>query len=128
MIMQKLREFMYGRYGIDQLSVALVAGGFVFYVLYVFTRSRLLYLISLVLYGIAIFRTLSKNHAKRRAENQKFMTFWYKAKNWWVGLRADFEKEKPISALNVLNADKKSVFRADAEKLKSAARNVPKDL
>ena len=94
MIMQKLREFMYGRYGTDQLSLALVAGGFGFYVLYVFTRSRLLYLVSLVLYGIAIFRTLSKNHVKRRAENQKFMTFWYKAKNWWVGFRADFEERK----------------------------------
>ncbi|MBQ6877585.1 MAG: hypothetical protein IJO22_04185 [Oscillospiraceae bacterium] len=94
MIMQKLREFMYGRYGTDRLSLALVAGGFAFYVLYVFTRSRLLYLVSLVLYGIAIYRTLSKNHEKRRAENQKFMAVWYKAKNWWVGFRADFEERK----------------------------------
>ena len=94
MIMQKIREFMYGRYGADQLSLALIAGGFIFSVLRVFSGSKLLYLISLVLYGIAIFRTLSKNHTKRRAENQKFMTFWYKAKNWWVGLRADFEERK----------------------------------
>ena len=94
MIMQKLREFMYGRYGTDQLSLALFGGGFAFYVLYVFTRSRLLYLISLVLYGIAIFRILSKNHTKRRIENQKFMNLWYKLKNKWVGLRADFEERK----------------------------------
>ena len=69
MIMQKLREFMYGRYGTDQLSLALIGGGFAFYILYVFTRSRLLYLVSLILYGIAAFRTLSKNHTKRRIEN-----------------------------------------------------------
>jgi DNA-directed RNA polymerase subunit RPC12/RpoP len=94
MILQKLREFMYGRYGTDQLSLALIGGGFVFYVLYVFTRSRLLYLISLVLYGIAVFRTLSKNTVKRRIENQKFMSLWYKLKNKWVGIRADFEERK----------------------------------
>ena len=94
MIMQKLREFMYGRYGTDQLSLALIGGGFAFYILYVFTRSRLLYLVSLVLYGIAAFRTLSKNHTKRRIENQKFMNLWYKLKNKWVGIRADFEERK----------------------------------
>ncbi len=85
---------MYGRYGTDQLSFALIGGGFAFYVLYVFTRSRLLYLVSLVLYGIAVFRTLSKNHTKRRIENQKFMNLWYKLKNKWVGIRADFEERK----------------------------------
>ena len=94
MIMQKLREFMYGRYGTDQLSFALIGGGFAFYILYVFTRSRLLYLVSLILYGIAVFRTLSKNHTKRRIENQKFMNLWYKLKNKWVGIRADFEERK----------------------------------
>ena len=94
MFLQKIREFMYGRNGTDQLSFALIIGGFAFYTLYVFSRFRLFYLISLVLYGIAIFRTLSKNIVKRRSENQKFMTFWYKAKNWWVGVRADFEERK----------------------------------
>jgi predicted RNA-binding Zn-ribbon protein involved in translation (DUF1610 family) len=94
MIIQKIREFMYGRYGTDQLSLALTVAGFVFYTAYVFSRFRLLYLLSLVLYGIAIFRTLSRNTAKRRAENQKFMNLWYKAKNKWTGLRADLEERK----------------------------------
>ena len=94
MIMQKIREFMYGRYGADQLSLALIACGFALSVLRVFTDSKLLYLLSLVLYGIALFRTLSKDIGKRRAENQKFMNLWYKAKNWWVGLQADFDERK----------------------------------
>lgn len=94
MLMQKLREFMYGRYGTDRLSLALVAGGFVCYTLYVFTRWRVLYLFSLVLYGIALFRTLSRNTGKRRAENQKFMNLWYKLKNKWIGVKADFEERK----------------------------------
>ena len=94
MIMQKLREFMYGRYGTDRLSIALVAGGFVCYTLYVFTRWRILYLFSLVLYGIALFRTLSRNTGKRRTENQRFMNLWYKLKNKWIGVKADFEERK----------------------------------
>ncbi|MBE6900309.1 MAG: hypothetical protein E7479_06570 [Ruminococcaceae bacterium] len=94
MILQKLREFMYGRNGTDQLSLALVAGGFFFYTLYVFSRSRIFYLVSLILYGISIFRTLSKNIGKRREENQKFLNLWYKLKNKWVGIKADFEERK----------------------------------
>ena len=43
---EKIYRFMYGRYGTDQLSIALIGGGFAFYILYVFTRSRLLYLVS----------------------------------------------------------------------------------
>ena len=94
MILQKFREFMYGRYGTDQLSLAITVMGFVFYTTYVFSRFRLLYLFSLIFYGIAIYRTLSKNLTKRRIENQKFMNLWYKLKNKWVGIRADFEERK----------------------------------
>lgn len=94
MIMQKLRQFMYGRYGTDKLSLALIIAGFVCYTLYVFTRFRLLYLVSLVFYGIALFRTLSKNIPARQKENQKFDMIWWKVKNWWNGLAADFEERK----------------------------------
>lgn len=94
MLLQKLREFMYGRYGTDKISLALFIGGFAFYTLYVFTRFRLLYLVSLILYGIAIFRTLSKNIDARRRENMKFEQLLWKLKNWWVGIRADFEERK----------------------------------
>ena len=107
MLMQKLREFMYGRYGTDQLSLALMISGFAFYTLYVFSRFRILYLFSLVFYGIAIFRTLSKNTAKRRTENQKFMTFWYKMKNKWVGLKADFEERKTYKHFKCPNCGQK---------------------
>ena len=94
MIMQKLREFMYGRNGTDHLSFALVIAGFACYILYVFTTFRLLYLASLVFYGISLYRTLSKNVMKRRAENAKFMEFCYKIKSRWIGIRADFEEAK----------------------------------
>ena len=94
MILQKLREFMYGRYGTDKLSFALVIAGFVLHVLYVFTTFRLLYLASLIVYGIALYRTLSKNINARQKENMKFEQFLWKMKNWWTGIRADFEERK----------------------------------
>ena len=94
MILQKLREFMYGRNGFDQLSLALFISGFVFNIIFNFTRFPLFYFVSLVLDGIAIFRILSKDIGKRRTENAKFMSFWYKIKNKWVGLKADFEEQK----------------------------------
>ena len=92
--MQKIREFMYGRNGTDMFSFALIIAGFALNILYVFSRSRLLYFISLVAYGYALYRTLSKNIPARQKENQKFMAFCYKVKNWWTGLRADFEEQK----------------------------------
>ncbi|MBR5309571.1 MAG: hypothetical protein IKU42_00415 [Oscillospiraceae bacterium] len=92
--MQKLREFMYGRNGTDMLSFALIIAGFVTYTLYVFIRFPLIYLLSLVFYGIALFRTLSKNIPARQKENQKFMQLWWKAKYKWSGLKADFEEQK----------------------------------
>ncbi len=94
MILQKLREFMYGRNGTDMFSLALVIAGFVINVLYVLTTFRLLYLLSLAIFGYALFRTLSKNIPARQKENQKFMEFWWKFKNRWTGIRADFEERK----------------------------------
>ena len=94
MILQKIREFMCGRYGTDKLSFALVIAGFALHVLYVFTTFRLLYLASLIVYGIALYRTLSKNINARQKENMKFEQFLWKVKNWWVGVRADFEERK----------------------------------
>ena len=107
MILQKLKEFMYGRYGADQLSFALTVSGFVFYTVYVFSRFRLLYFFSLIVYGIAIYRTLSKNITKRRIENQKFMSLWYKVKNKWVGIRADFEERKTYKHFKCPNCGQK---------------------
>lgn len=94
MIMQKIKEFMYGRYGVDNLGFALAVIGFCFNVIYVFSRFRIIYLISLVFFAVAIFRALSKNCEKRRNENQKFLLLWYKLKNFWVGIKADFEERK----------------------------------
>lgn len=94
MIMQKIREFMYGRNGTDGLSIGLFAVGFLIYIVYVITGFWPLYVLSLVFYGIDVFRMLSRNIPQRQKENQKFMSLVYKAKNLWGNMKCKFEEQK----------------------------------
>ncbi len=83
-MMEKLRRFMQGRYGNDQLNVFLIIlGGIVTVILSLFVPPQYYYLKSIgtVLYVIALVRSLSKNCEKRRSENTKFMEL---SKPWRV--------------------------------------------
>ena len=75
-------RFMYGRNGADQLSYATLALAIAADVVQTFVRSDLtkrgLGIISLMLLFLTFWRMFSKNLAKRRAENQKFLE-----KVWW---------------------------------------------
>ncbi len=73
MIRNTIQRFMYGRYGNDPLNLFLVGLYLVLYLLYVFTRFQVLYLISLALVFFSLFRLLSRNLPRRREENMKFM-------------------------------------------------------
>ena len=67
---------MYGRYGTDQLYIALIVAYFVLIVANAFISSAIIsVLMSAVLIWI-IFRTLSRNIYKRSMENEKFMKIW----------------------------------------------------
>ncbi|MBE6985090.1 MAG: hypothetical protein E7434_05715 [Ruminococcaceae bacterium] len=87
-ISDAFRRFMYGRYGTDQLNMALLVTAFVMSLLNsilsaIFrsfaAMSMITLVISLLVYAILIyevFRTLSRNIYKRRRENQRFLNFW----------------------------------------------------
>ena len=72
-VMQRLREFMVGRYGNDVLNTVLFATGAFLSVIMSLFRVPFGGLISLIPYGFAIYRMLSKNYTKRSAENAKFL-------------------------------------------------------
>ena len=78
--LQKLREsmnrMMAGRHGADEFSLALLILGLVLSIMSSFVRSGVLSLISLVLYIYSIYRMFSRNHQKRYAENQKYLSVW----------------------------------------------------
>jgi formamidopyrimidine-DNA glycosylase len=73
--MNQLRKFMYGRYGFDQLSRALVITSLLISLITTFTRSNVLVLIGYIPLAYAIFRILSKDIQKRTQENIKYCQF-----------------------------------------------------
>jgi len=74
--MNWLRNFMYGRNGVDHLSFAFVAVGFVISMIVSFIDIPFINLLPLIPYGYSFFRILSRNVYKRRSENQKFLSWW----------------------------------------------------
>lgn len=73
MIRNVLQRFMYGRYGTDELNIFLLVTYLVLLLLSVLPGLGLLETIAFVLVVWTVFRTLSRNYARRRAENAKFL-------------------------------------------------------
>ncbi|HIS26171.1 MAG TPA: hypothetical protein IAA57_04595 [Candidatus Pullilachnospira intestinigallinarum] len=69
----KLIRFMTGRYGVDDLGKATLAGAIVLLVLAMLFRSSLLNLLALALIVYGYFRILSRNISARYEENQKYL-------------------------------------------------------
>lgn len=72
-----IRRFMEGRYGTDRMNMWILGTGLVVVLVNSFVRSApvnlALALLSYILMGWAIFRTLSRNIYKRYEENRKFL-------------------------------------------------------
>ena len=75
-----LHRLMVGRYGPDHLGIALVILSFVLSVIYAFIIYLPLLYISYFVFGLTIFRMLSRNMIRRRAENDKFIRYWWPIK------------------------------------------------
>ena len=74
----KFARFMYGRYGMDQLSRNLSLICLVLLVITMFSRSNVLYAIALAGIIYTYFRVFSRNISKRSTENEKYLSFHYK--------------------------------------------------
>ena len=89
-------RFMYGRNGADQLNQAIVwvyLGLWLLRILLgLFLDSALLYstlgFLMTLLAVVLFWRTFSRNLSKRRAENQKFLNWWWPMKNKLLGAKA----------------------------------------
>lgn len=69
------RNFMAGRYGADQLNMAMLIVAILLSLVTAITGLGILNLFGLALFVICILRMFSRNVEKRRAENQKFLNF-----------------------------------------------------
>ncbi len=90
-----LMRFMYGRNGTDQLNRALL---FVYLAVWLLgnilaslTKSSAVYgilnILMTALAAVLLWRIFSKNLARRRAENAKFLAWWYPVKNRLSGAK-----------------------------------------
>ena len=73
-----LSRFMYGRNGVDRLTLTMVWTALVLDIINIFLREKVPLAYSIIGTVLALFRMFSRNLEKRRAENAKFME-----KVWW---------------------------------------------
>ena len=71
--MKKFNEFMYNRYGIDELYNFLFKVYLIIFLLNIFIKSKVLNCIEIVLVVIIFYRFFSKNKYKRNIENNIYL-------------------------------------------------------
>ena len=104
MIRNAIQRFMYGRYGNDQLNLFLMGLYLLLYLVYLFLRVDLLYLVSFVLLFVTLFRMLSRNMERRRMENLRFMRAANPVISWFRlrrqgGIRKQYVNFRALSPL-----------------------------
>ena len=77
MIRRFLRNFMMGRYGPDHLIVAMIVVSLVLSLLHAILGLRPLMYVSYLILALALFRMFSRNIRRRRAENDRFIRYWW---------------------------------------------------
>lgn len=77
---EKFIRFMQGRYGNDRLGQTLMLVA-MFFLLLSFFVGDYFYFISVAVLGYAYYRMLSRQIAKRAAENQKYLAFEWKVRS-----------------------------------------------
>ena len=123
---EKFMRFMQGRYGVDQLSKALLVIGLISILLASFFRGSLVgtffYYVGWFLIIYCYFRMFSKNVSKRYAENQAYL-----AKSSVAFLQSRkicSGRESSIIFINARDAVRRSGFQEAKERLRSVVRSV----
>lgn len=74
----KLQQFMYGRNGFDGLTAFLAVIYLIIRNAAAFSRSFVLYLVSIIIIVFTIYRIFSTNISQRQKENDFFMKYYRK--------------------------------------------------
>ena len=123
MILQKLREFMYGRNGIDALYHFLFWIIIILTLLNIFLKSQVVPYITILIFIYAIFRVLSRNVYRRQKENQIFLSMVSKIRRFLSKI-----KHKITSNLSLIKSkwrDRKTHVYKKCPKCKNTLR-LPK--
>jgi len=85
---------MQGRYGADQFSKFLNYVAIAAIFLNIFVRNKAFYWLVWVILAYHLYRMLSKNHAARYAENQKYLQLSAKYRYWFDQQKKLHEERK----------------------------------
>lgn len=83
----KINYFFRERYGYDELSKFMLVLYIILIILYLLTGFYWLNIVAFIDAIILLFRILSKNIEKRRAENRKFMDITAPIRTWFENIR-----------------------------------------
>jgi hypothetical protein len=92
--MDWLRRMLIGRYGVDQLTIAMLVLYTILSLTSQIARLPVLALVSLVVLGLCFFRMLSRNTQKRYWENVHFLSLWNPVKQWLLNLKYRIQDRK----------------------------------
>lgn len=71
--MNRLRRFMYGRYGYDQLGQFIIGVSLIVTLMGSISNSQIIVMLSYLILVLGIYRIISKNINQRRKENEKYL-------------------------------------------------------
>lgn len=91
---ERLYRFMQGRYGSDQLNRFIMLVSLLLLVISTFTGMKILYLVGLAGLFYAYFRMLSRNLYKRSAENNIYLRYEYRVKQFFATWKRDQSQRK----------------------------------
>lgn len=81
--MNGFRDFMAGRYGTDQFTLALLVAGMVLTFIGNAFDLHLLTMFTYVIFLACMYRTMSRNIAARKKENNTFLRYWNPLSAWF---------------------------------------------
>ena len=91
---EKIRRYMQGRYGMDELSKLLMTLSIVIIVLASLTRNSMVNLIGFLVIGFVYVRIFSKNFYKCSLQNQKYLQYRKKLTSGWQNKISKFKQRK----------------------------------
>ena len=91
---EKFQRFMMGRYGNDKMNQVLSIISLVCVLIGAVIGVDILYTLGMVLLAYVYFRMFSRNIPKRYAENQAFLSYYYRVTGWFSGKKHAMERNK----------------------------------
>ncbi len=93
-MISKIRQFMQGRYGSDQLNKALIIAALAISLVNMFVRSYIVTAVELLFVAFALYRMLSRKIQTRLRENRAFLNASGKIKRFFSRIRTRFKERK----------------------------------